>query len=579
MTYPEALRWLANKYNIEIQERELTDQEKQNQSERESMFIVNEWAADYFEELLHNDPDGLAIGMQYFRGRGFRDDVIRKFRLGFDVKDRKALARVALQKGYKEEFLLKTGICYKTDSGDLIDRYAERVIFPWISVSGKVVGFSARVLDSRTKGVNQKYVNSPESEIYQKRRELFGIFQAKRAVAKEDRVFIVEGQTDVISMHQCGIENVVANSGTALDLHQIHMLHRFTSNITLLYDGDAAGEHAAMRGTDMLLSEGMNIKVLFLPDGDDPDSFARKHTAEDFRRYVEEHQTDFVQFKIDRLLKDAKDPQQRTEAIDSIVMSISLIPNQILRDTYLHDAAQRIGMSEQTLINRMNTLIRERKDGNQPGQPSQQPATPQSHITTPQVAAQQKTSEVERMIAQMVVRHGEHVIMPGVIDDDGNAFDINVAQFFYYNLMEDGLEIKTPIYNRILMEALEQSMQPDFKAEPYFCNHSDIEMSRVANELAIDTYALLNNNKVQQPRSESEAEMMREKETTRLKTMAMHLAVDFRIDFLDSRLKQVQAEITASSGNPQRMMELLAEYKQLQQQRVDIAKQIGLNVR
>ena len=262
MTYPEALRWLANKYHIEIHERELTNKEKEEQSQRESMFIVNEWAAKYFEDLLHNHADGVAVGMQYFRSRGFRDDIIRKFQLGFDISDRHALARVALQKGYKEEYLLKTGICYRTDRGELIDRYAGRVVFPWIGVSGKVVGFTARVLDSRTKGVNQKYVNSPDSDIFHKDHELYGIWQAKRAIAKEDRVFMVEGQADVIAMHQCGIENVVANSGTALSLHQIHTLHRFTSNITLIYDGDAAGIHAALRGTDMLLSEGMNLKVL-----------------------------------------------------------------------------------------------------------------------------------------------------------------------------------------------------------------------------------------------------------------------------------------------------------------------------
>jgi len=580
MTYPEALRWLAKKYNIEIQERELSDQERQTQSERESMFIVNEWAADYFEDLLHNDPDGLAVGMQYFRGRGFRDDVIRKFRLGFDVKDRKLLARVAQQKGYKEEFLLKTGICYKTERDELIDRYSDRVIFPWISNSGKVVGFSARVLDSRTKGVNQKYVNSPDSDIYHKERELFGIFQAKKAIAKEDRVFIVEGQTDVISMHQCGIENVVANSGTALSIHQIHMLHRFTANVTMLYDGDAAGIHAAMRGTDMLLSEGMNIKVLFLPDNEDPDSFARKHTAADFRKYVEDHQTDFVQFKIDRLLKDAKDPQQRSEAIDSIVQSISLIPNQILRATYLHDASVRIGMSEQTLISRMNTLIRERKDTTQSGQSGPMPAGSATG-TQPSVppSADEMISKVEKMIAQMIVRHGDHIILTGVEDAEGNFFDINVAQFFYYNLMEDGLELKTPIYKRILEEALQESMNPGFKAESYFTNHSDIELSRIANELAIDPYAMVNGNKEVKPRSESEAEMMREKETTRLRTMASHLAVDFRLDFLDARMKEIQAEIIASSKDSKRAMELMAEYREKQKQRIEIARQIGLNVR
>ena len=302
VTYPEALRWLAKKYHIEIRERELSDEERKEQSLRESMFIVNEWAATYFEDILHNHVDGVAIGMQYFRSRGFRDDIIRKFRLGFDLPDRQALAHAALQKGYQAQFLLSTGICYQNDHNELIDRYANRVIFPWVGVSGKIVGFGGRVLDARTKGVNQKYVNSSDSEIYHKDHELYGIYQAKRAIAKEDNVYMVEGYTDVISMHQCGIENVVANSGTALSVHQIQMLHRFTNNITLLYDGDAAGIHAALRGTDMLLLEGMNLKVLLLPNNEDPDSFARQHTADEFKAYIEAHATDFIRFKTALLL-------------------------------------------------------------------------------------------------------------------------------------------------------------------------------------------------------------------------------------------------------------------------------------
>ena len=288
ITYPEALRWLAKKYNIEIQEKELTDEEKKEQSDRESMFIVNEWAMKYFQEILKNDPDGIAIGKQYFRSRGIRDDIIEKFSLGFSLQKRDALTLAAQKAGYQPEYLEKTGLCIKGEKG-LHDRYAGRVIFPWFNVSGRVVAFGGRLLDARTKGVQQKYVNSPNSEIYVKENELYGLYQAKKAIAKDDRVYMVEGYTDVIAMHQCGIENVVANSGTALSLRQIKLLRRFTQNITLLYDGDEAGIHAAMRGTDMLLSEGMTLKVLLLPDGDDPDSFARKHTAQEFRDYIEQN--------------------------------------------------------------------------------------------------------------------------------------------------------------------------------------------------------------------------------------------------------------------------------------------------
>ena len=264
ITYPEALRWLAKKYNIEIVEKELTDEERQAQNERESMFIVNEWAKDWFHQTLKNDPDGIAIGKQYFRSRGIRDDIIEKFQLGYAPQKRDALYLAATSKGYQPEFLVKTGLCLENERGKY-DRYSGRAIFPWLNVSGKVVAFGGRVLDSRTKGVAQKYVNSPDSEIYHKERELYGIYQAKKAIVKEDRVFMVEGYTDVIAMHQAGVENVVANSGTALSIYQIKMLRRFTENITLLYDGDEAGIHAAMRGTDMLLAEGMKVRVLPTP--------------------------------------------------------------------------------------------------------------------------------------------------------------------------------------------------------------------------------------------------------------------------------------------------------------------------
>ena len=357
ITYPEALRWLAKKYNIEIQEKELTDEEKQQQNDRDSMFIVNEWAMEYFKDILKNDPDGIAIGKQYFRSRGIRDDIIEKFNLGFALSKRDALAMAAAKAGYKAEFLVKTGLCIQGEKG-IHDRYAGRVIFPWLNVSGRVVAFGGRLLDSRTKGVQQKYVNSPDSDIYHKDHELYGLFQAKKAIAKEDRVYMVEGYTDVIAMHQCGLENVVANSGTALSVYQIKLLRRFTQNITLLYDGDEAGIHAAMRGTDMLLAEGMNIQVLLLPDGDDPDSFARKHTATEFKEYIEQNATDFISFKTRLTVENVTDPVKRSEAIGGIVKSISVIPEQILRSTYLSTLAQRLGIKEQTLLNTMNGMIR-----------------------------------------------------------------------------------------------------------------------------------------------------------------------------------------------------------------------------
>ena len=569
VTYPEALRWLAKKYHIEIRERELSDEERKEQSLRESMFIVNEWAATYFENILHNHVDGVAIGMQYFRSRGFRDDVIRKFRLGFDLPDRQALAHAALQEGYQTQFLLSTGICYQNDHNELIDRYANRVIFPWVGVSGKIVGFGGRVLDARTKGVNQKYVNSPDSEIYHKDHELYGIYQAKRAIAKEDNVYMVEGYTDVISMHQCGIENVVANSGTALSVYQIQMLHRFTNNITLLYDGDAAGIHAALRGTDMLLLEGMNLKVLLLPNNEDPDSFARQHTAEEFKAYIETHATDFIRFKTALLLDNETDPLKRSEAINSIVMSISMIQNPILRDTYLHDCAQRVSMNEMTLINQMNTLIRERKASG-----SMQVATPavsgsqplEASVATPKQSLSssiQTVSEVEKFILQLIIKCGNRVVFSNVDDGNGNIISLTIAEFIQYNLDCDNLSFSSNLFNQILREAVERGVDRAFQTEPYFVHHNDIQVSTLAIELAEEKFKL------------SESQQVKDDEES-LRNRVLHLMLDFRRDYVEKHIVAIKAQIAQAHGDQQ--MELMAEYQKLIARRNKLAKELGSNI-
>jgi len=585
MTYPEALRWLARKYHIEIKERELSDDEKREQSERESMFIVNEWAASYFQHLMHDTADGVAIGMQYFRSRGFRDDIVSKFQLGFDSTDRRALAQEALRKGYKEDFLLKTGICYKNDRGELIDRYAGRVIFPWIGISGKVVGFGGRLLDSRTKGVNQKYVNSPDSEIYHKDRELYGIYQAKKAIAKEDRVYMVEGYTDVISMHQCGIENVVANSGTALSVHQIHILHRFTSNITLLYDGDAAGIHAALRGTDMLLSEGMNLKVLLLPDGDDPDSFARKHSAEDFRKYIEEHQTDFIEFKTDLLLRNERDPLKRSEAINSVVRSISFVTNPILRDTYLHDCSVRMGINEATLINTLNNFIRSNREetaSSLNNSQSTQTATQNSKLKIQNSPSPlQQASKVEQMLVELVVRNGDTIIYNNVETEDGTTVNLNVAQYIAYNLGVDGLKFANPLNSRILDEAVNHAGDENFCAEQFFLHHSDIEISRIATDLCMDKYQLLDEQKAARADEEKNADELRAEEENRIEALRQqteHLLNDFRMDYLEQRLRDLKRDISLAVNDPERLQQLMEEYKTTHELRSQLARLLGNNI-
>lgn len=585
MTYPEALRWLARKYHIEIKERELSDNEKREQSERESMFIVNEWAASYFQHLMHDTADGVAIGMQYFRSRGFRDDIVSKFQLGYDDTDRRALAQEALRKGYKEDFLLKTGICYKNDRGELIDRYAGRVIFPWIGISGKVVGFGGRLLDSRTKGVNQKYVNSPDSDIYHKDRELYGIYQAKKAIAKEDRVYMVEGYTDVISMHQCGIENVVANSGTALSVHQIHILHRFTSNITLLYDGDAAGIHAALRGTDMLLSEGMNLKVLLLPDGDDPDSFARKHSADEFRKYIEEHQTDFIEFKTDLLLRGERDPLKRSEAINSVVRSISFVTNPILRDTYLHDCSVRMGINEATLINTLNNFIRSNREATASSSDNSQTTKPTTQNSQLKIqnspSPLQQASKVEQMLVELIVRNGDTVIYNNVETEDGTTVNLNVAQYIAYNLGVDGLKFANPLNSRILDEAVNHAVDEQFCAEQFFLHHSDIEISRIATDLCMDKYQLLDEQKAARADEEKNADELRVEEENRIEALRQqteHLLNDFRMDYLEQRLRDLKRDISLAVNDPERLQQLMEEYKTAHELRSQLARLLGNNI-
>ena len=571
MTYPDALRWLAKKYNIEIQEREMTNEEKQRESERESMFIVNDWAAKYFQDILQNDVDGRAIGMQYFRSRGFRDDIIRKFQLGFALPQRTALYDEAVKKGYNPKYLVSTGLCFKVDKDEennrsgqdkYLDRFSGRAIFPWLSVSGKVVAFGGRVLDTRTKGVSQKYVNSPDSEIYHKERELYGLYQAKKAIAKEDCVYMVEGYTDVISMHQCGIENVVANSGTALSIHQIRLLHRFTSNIVLLYDGDDAGVHAALRGTDMLLEEEMNVKVLFLPDGNDPDSFARNHTAADFRKYIEDHQVDFIQFKTDLMLRGVTDPVKRSQAINSIVESISKIKNQITRASYITDCAHRLGVNEAIIVNALNNFVRN-------GMSEQVKAERRAaglrdpKATSPQQGIQQalrgttpldKLLEVETLLVQVIIHHGDKTIV--VQDVEGNDVELPVAQYISLDLSGDNFRFHNELYNQILQEAVEHVEEEGFVAENYFANHPNPEISRIAGlptgDQEVSTVSL-------------QLKMSQEK----LRQLVFKDLLSFRTHYIAQRIIEVQQEFARNPTN----RELLEEFMKLKKMNILLASQ------
>lgn len=626
LSYPDALRYLARKYHIEIQERELTDQEKLAQSERESMFVVNEWARDYFEQQLYDTVDGRAIGMAYFRSRGFRDDIIKRFQLGFSPMQKDALAREALAKGFREEYLVKTGLCIKQEHGGLKDRFWGRVIFPIHTVSGKVVGFGGRVLDQATKGVNMKYQNSPESSIYSKKKELYGLFQAKQAIVKNDLCFLVEGYTDVISMHQMGVEHVVSSSGTALTQQQIQMIHRFTENITVLYDGDAAGIKASERGIDMLLAEGMNVKLLLLPDGDDPDSFARNRTAAEYQAYLKEHQVDFIKFKTDLLLQEAQgDPIKLSRLVHSIVCTIAVVPDEIMRTFYTRETAAMLGMEEKVLVSAINKQMsvyrteqkkrrqnEERREQTAPvvsnstasdepasaaGAPVEpaagaMPQNPQPDIpaeTQPESKAEEQTAEEstqflsyiqkgqnghnmafyqkELLLVQVLIRYGEHIVCY-VEDEQGQEVPFTVVEFIYYALQEDKLNFQVALHQRILDEALEHFREPDFSAQRYFLNHPDQAVSTLAFQLTSDKYQL------------SKYHTKNQKLTTdedRLFDLVRHLMTDFKLAVIDEELKGILNRLRDPLilKDKEAYMKVMKHYMEVKEVESTLAKERG----
>lgn len=498
LSYYEALKYLARKYNIEVKERELTNEEKQAQNTRESMFVVNQFARDYFQNILKNHVEGKSVGMAYFRKRGFRDDIIEKFQLGYSIEERDALAQEASRKGYKKEFLVKTGLCFETDDNKLVDRFRGRVLFPVHTLSGKVVAFGGRILSTENKKL-AKYVNSPESEIYHKSNELYGIYFAKQAIVKQDRCFLVEGYTDVISMHQSGVENVVSSSGTALTPGQIRLIHRFTNNITVIYDGDMAGIKASVRGIDMLLEEGMNIKVVLLPDGDDPDSFARKHNATDFQAYISAHEVDFIRFKTNLLLDESsKDPMKRAELISDLVKSIAIIPEAIVRDVYAKECGQLLHLEQKLLITEiakqreklLEKGIRPERHS-EPEQENTSSPTPAAYQTfIPQEGREgQEFYQFELQIIQSVIRFGEKIIFR-VPDGNDNEKLVTVIEYINKELKDDNLSFHNPLHRSILAEAIENIHNENFIAQQYFIKHPDPVIGKLAAELASNRYEL-----------------------------------------------------------------------------------------
>lgn len=591
LSYYEALKYLAKKYNIEIEERELSDEEKQIKSDRESMLIVNSFAQEYFSNILFQHSEGRSVGLAYFHERGFRDDIIHKFALGYSLEQRDALAIEAKKRGYKEEYLLKTGLCLEGQNGYISDRFRGRVIFPVFSLSGKVLAFGGRVLRKSDKLA--KYVNSPESEVYHKSNVLYGIYQAKQSIVKNDNCFLVEGYTDVLSMHQAGVENVVASSGTSLTPGQIRLIHRFTNNITVIYDGDAAGIKASLRGIDLILKEGMNIKVVLLPDGDDPDSFAKKQSASSFTEYIKNHEVDFIRFKTNLLLDSAgNDPIKRAELISDIVQSIAIIPDTIVRSVYTKECSRLMEISEEVLLREINKIkLSQLQNGTSPNkktlsetsadkQNSQEEGTQNDDTETlmetqgvPQGVLQEKRvpsplDPFEKTLVRYMIRYGFHDLFSEINEETGETETWKVIPYILTDLRNDEIEFQHPLYKKVIAEINHIFDQEGEHLTRYFLAHPDEEISRLAVDLVSEKYQLSKiHTKFQTIESEEE----------KLADLIPRALFELKDAITSLNIKHIREEIkkTAKEQNPERTTQLMSELNGLYALKAALAKQLG----
>ena len=581
-SFADAIKQLGKKYHIEVPERQMTAEEQQRQDDRESMFVVNDFANKWFQEQLWETKEGQAIGLSYFRERGLRDDIIRKYQLGYSPEKGSPLATALKKKGFSERFILNdvdtkigVGVVGKSEDGRIYDRFRDRVMFPIFTVSGKPVAFAGRIL--KKKDNVGKYVNSPDSLIYSKTNELYGLFQAKQAISRADRCYLVEGQMDVISMFQSGIENVVASGGTALTKPQIRLIQRFTSNITVLYDGDAAGIHAALRGIDMFLEEGFNVKVVLLPDGEDPDSFAQSHDSTEFIQYIEEHQTDFIRFKMALLSKEAgDDPYKRAALIKDITSSIAIIPDIITRQVYIKDCSDRLHMSEKVLTTEVVNLRRKKIEEHNKAKDreAEQAATtvePTAESTETTATPVDLTSPVNPTpikapksaldqnfynLMQLVVRYGERPIQVG-------DTIYSIGEIIIYTIEEDEIKAPEPVYQAIIDEFKRHCKDEGFKAEEFFKFHPDQAISALAIDMIAEKYQYASFNH-EGRLGELVTQFLYEIKLT---------VINQQIEELEQNLKEAQA-----SGNWDRQMQLLAYQPQLLQARNDLCKLLGNRV-
>ncbi len=496
LSYPEALRWLAKKYNIEIVEREISPEERAQQNEKESLYIVMQYAQRYFTDNMFNTDEGKSIGLGYFVERGFRSDIIEKFQLGYSLEDKKGLSHTATQNSYKAEYLVKTGLSILSNQHkegepitekDIFDRYSSRVMFPIHDVGGRVIGFGGRILGNDKK--QAKYINSPQTEIYDKSKVLYGLWYAKKAIQEKDCCYLVEGYTDVISMHQSGIENVVASSGTSLTIEQIKAVHRFTNNIIVLYDGDSAGEKASIRAIDLLLEEGMNVKVLMFPDNDDPDSFSKKVTAEEFKDHIANNTQDFIAYKTRSLFNETKhDPIRKATVIKDIVQSISLIPDAIIRSVYVKECANIMAMDESILQLEVNKLRRKSGDKKdfKNNQESAPPETEELFTEEEKINTALVTEYEEKELLRVLFNYG-NVLVDVETENSQNEtenFELTISEYIMFELMRDNIHFQNPIYQMVLDEYAHQLSNERLPGSNYFINHTNPAISTFAIDIS-----------------------------------------------------------------------------------------------
>lgn len=577
MSYIEALKYLAQKYHIEVKETELSAEQQELHDDRESMLVLNEFAKSTFIRNMKETDEGRAIGYKYFKERGFNEETIKTYELGFCLTNRMAFTDLALKSGYQQKYLVSTGLTIQHDDGHIFDRFSGRAMFPIHNLTGKVIGFGGRVLDSRTKGVPIKYMNSPQSEIYDKSRSLYGIFQAKSAIVKKDKCFLVEGYTDVLSMHQSGIENVVASNGTALTIEQIRLIKKFTNNITVLYDGDDAGIHAALRGIDMILAEEMNVKVLLLPDGEDPDSFARSHSSSELEDFIAQNETDFLFFKTRLLLRDAgDDPIKKSEKINDIVTSISIIPNDIKRELYVKECAELMAIDASILNGEINKRLQKRQEqwhDNEQKKTVHEVNQPTLKTFNPQQETLNRFREYEEELLSLLIKYGNDILFI-LAKGDEPSVDVSVAQYIIKGLTDSHIEFTTPICRKVLamyIEAMGKAEKPDITM---FTLCTDVEVSQFAVSL------LMSKNEISNELWDRRNRYIPPEDTRMIEVIDRAL-VGYKLELLQQTLDEIQeqlAELQKEPGNDLKITELISEHMAYKNYYKDLNKYLGRTI-